>query len=351
MSAAHFGLFVVGLSHKTAPVAMRDRAALPRATAAALLHDLRATDGIRECVALSTCNRTEVYVVADDAERVERLVRRTLAGHTRLDASGWRAAGYAHQNAEAVSHLFRVAAGLDSMVLGESEIQGQVRRAAGTAAGLGVSGPLIERLFRDARKAGRRVRSKTGIGAGAVSISSIVVSLAWETFSGLDGQRGLMLGAGKMAEATARALLRRGLSEFVVANRSLGSARELAAPIGAAAVPLAELARELANADIVIASTESPGWLLGRRAVEEALRQRPTRPLLMVDIAVPRDLDPAIRGIPGCTLFDMDDLEQLANESLHLRRSEAESGERIVALEVDRFLAQTNPSRHVSTAA
>jgi glutamyl-tRNA reductase len=335
-------LLTVGLSHKTAPVRTREKAAFSPERSAALLHDLRTHD-VDECAALSTCNRTEVYAAVGEPNEAEELLRRALVRHTRLDAAAGRGSGYSHQDLEAARHLFRVAAGLDSMILGESEILGQVRAAGATAAALGVSGPLLDRLFRAARQTARRVRRQTAIGTGAVSVSSVAVNLVCEAFTELADRRALLIGTGAMGEATAGALLARGLSTLVVANRNLRSAQTLAARFGATPVPLADIRGELRRADVVIAATASPCWLLSRRDVERALRGRTARPLVMVDTAVPRDLEPGIRDLPGVTLFDIDDLEERSNENLWHRRREARHAERIIADEVRRFEAQLRP--------
>jgi len=335
-------LLAIGLSHKTAPVRTREKAAVSPESAVALAWEMR-VQGVDECAVLSTCNRTEVYAAVGEPNAAEGLLWRALVRHTRLDAAAGRGSGYSHQDLEAARHLFRVAAGLDSMILGESEILGQVRAAAATAAALGVSGPLLDRLFRAARQAARRVRRQTAIGAGAVSVSSVAVSLVCEAFTELAGRRALLIGAGAMGEATACALLARGLSTLVVANRNLQSAEMLAARFGAMPVPLAEIRREMQRADVVIAATASPCWLLSRRDVERALRGRTARPLVMIDTAVPRDLEPGIRDLPGVTLFDIDDLEERSNENLWHRRREARHAERIIADEVRRFEARLRP--------
>jgi len=332
-------LLAIGLSHKTAPVRTREKATLSPERAAALAYDMR-VQGVDECAVLSTCNRTEVYAAVCEPYEAEGLLRRALVRHTRLDAAAWRGSSYTHQNTEAARHLFRVAAGLDSMILGESEILGQVRAAATTAAALGVSGPLLDRLFRAARQTARRVRRQTAIGAGAVSVSSVAVSLVCEAFTELAGRRALLIGAGAMGEATACALLARGLSTLVVANRNLRSAEMLAARFGATPVPLAGIKREMRRADVVIAAPASPCWLLSRREVERALRGRTARPLVMVDTAVPRDLEPGIRDLPAVTLLDIDDLEERSNANLSLRRRHARRAEQIVADEVHRFEAR-----------
>ena len=221
----------VGLSHKTAPVEQRERAALSVNSARAVLRDLGADPGLRESAALSTCNRTELYAVADRLGPAEESLRRALLEHSRIERPQLDCALYVHRDTSAARHLFRVASGLDSMVLGESEIQGQVRAALGLASEEGTLGALLERMFRQALESGKRVRRETRVGAGATSVASVAVELAAGS-GDPSGRRALLLGAGEVAEATARALLGRGLSEVVVANRTVATARAVAGRFG-----------------------------------------------------------------------------------------------------------------------
>jgi glutamyl-tRNA reductase len=316
-------LRLVGVSHHSAPVELRERVAFDRAQAAAVARELAEQAG--EAVCLSTCNRTELYLASGDGEAAEELGARVL------EPAG--AVLYRLHDEAAALHLFRVAAGLDSMVPGEGEILGQVRSAFEA----GAAGPLLDRLFRQALHAGRRARSQTAIGESPASVSSAAAALAEQVFGELSGRAILLVGAGKVSELAARNLLSRGARVSFVANRSADRADELARRLGAEPLPLEAIAGELAQADVVVASTSAPGFVLRREDVARALRGRRGRPLLFVDLAVPRDLDPAIGDLEGCYLYDIDDLEAVVTETLAGRRREAERAEGIVADEAERF--------------
>ncbi|HZT85567.1 MAG TPA: glutamyl-tRNA reductase [Gaiellaceae bacterium] len=305
-------LVLVGTSHHHAPVELREQVALGREQAHALAARL-AEDG-RETVCLSTCNRTELYVAADDPERAERDAVEALAS---LGPEVEPALYRLHDRA-AAHHLFRVAAGLDSLVPGEGEILGQVRLAHE----LGTTGPLLDRVFRQALHAGRKVRAQTAIGESPASVSAAAAALAEQVFGSLEGRSILLLGAGKVSEQAARNLRSRGAEIALVADSKTerGQIHEL-----------------LASVDVVIASTGAHGLVLEAQTVGEALRERRGRRLLLVDLAVPRDLDPAIAELDGCYLYDIDDLEQIVVETLSLRRREAERAEAIVAAEAEKF--------------
>jgi glutamyl-tRNA reductase len=316
-------LVLVGTSHHLAPLELRERVAFPRDAAAALAREV-AESGL-ECVCLSTCNRTELYLATDDPDTAE------AAAEARLEAVG--DALYRLRDGAAALHLFRVAAGLDSMVPGEGEILGQVR----TAYEIGATGPFLDRLFRQALHAGRKARAQTAIGESPASVSSAAAALAEQVFGDLDGRTIVLLGAGKVSELAARNLLSRGARIAVVANRSADRASSLAERLGAEALPLERVGEVLEPADVVVASTSAPGFVLRRDDVAAALRGRRGRPLLFVDLAVPRDLDPAIASLDGCYLYDLDDLEAVVTETLAGRRREAERAEGIVAAEAARF--------------
>ncbi|HEU5405658.1 MAG TPA: glutamyl-tRNA reductase, partial [Gaiellaceae bacterium] len=286
--------------------------ALGRDEAQALAARL-AADGC-EAVCLSTCNRTELYVAAADAEAAEREAVAVLAS---LEPEVEPALYRLHDRAAAL-HLFRVAAGLDSLVPGEGEILGQVRAAHE----LGTTGPLLDRVFRQALHAGRKVRAQTAIGQSPASVSAAAAALAEQVFGSLDGRSILLLGAGKVSDQAARNLRSRGAELTLVANSKTERER---------------IHEELAAVDVVIASTSAPGLVLEAATVAQALRGRRGRRLLLVDLAVPRDLDPAIGELEGCYLYDIDDLEQIVVETLSLRRREAERAETIVAAEAERF--------------
>jgi glutamyl-tRNA reductase len=313
-------LVLVGTSHHHAPVELRERVALDREQAAEL------SSRLGEAVCLSTCNRTELYVVAADGADAER---RAVAALAELEPQVEQALYRLHDHAAAL-HLFRVAAGLDSLVPGEGEILGQVRAAyeAGSPA------TLLDRLFRQALHAGRKVRAQTAIGESPASVSAAAAALAEQVFGDLAGRSILLVGAGKISEQAARNLLTRQARIAFVANRTLDRAEELAARLGAAAVPLEAIGGPLEQADVVVSSTSSVGYVLDAPTVQRARRGRP---LLLIDLAVPRDLDPAIHALDGCYLYDIDDLEAIVSETLAGRRGEAERAEAIVAAEAEKF--------------
>ena len=320
-------LLALGLSHATSPVEQREKAALSAAGARALLRDLTADEAVAEAVALSTCNRTEVYVLSPDPARAAEAVAGALVAHTAIAPGELARARYLLRDERAAAHLFRVATSLDSMVVGESEIQGQVRSAWAVAAQEGASGPILDRLFRQALEVGKRVRSATAIGAGAASVSAVAVDLAAEVFGDLPERRVLVVGAGRVAEATARALVHHGVRTVTVANRTADRARELAERVGGRGVGFERLAGELAGADIVISSTDAPTVILRPAQIASAMADRADRPMLIVNISVPRDVHAAAAGVAGVALFDIDDLARVAEANLNGRRVEAERGE------------------------
>jgi len=319
-------LTLAGVSHHKAPIELRERVALDLDACRALAAGL---DG--EAVVLSTCNRTELYLVQD--EHAEELAVETLAGLAGDRSDDLAAALYRLRDEAAALHLFRVAAGLDSLVPGEGEILGQVRSAFEA----GSTGPFLDKLFRQALHVGRRVRLETAISESPASVPSAAAALAQQVFDDLSGRRVLVLGAGKMSEATARNLDSRGADVAVVANRTLAHGEDLARRLGAEALALEAVAGELEQADVVVSATSASGHVLGRDLVAAALKARKGRPLLLVDLAVPRDLDPAINELDGCFLYDVDDLEAVVAETLSGRRVEAAQAERLVAEEADRF--------------
>jgi glutamyl-tRNA reductase len=315
-------LSLVGISHRHAPVEVRERVAFAARDAAELARSL--ADG-GECVCLSTCNRTELYVVGERSED------RALDAMRAHGGEGVAALTYRLSDHAAALHLFRVAAGLDSLVPGEGEILGQVRAAYEA----GAPGPLLSRLFHDALHAGKRARSQTTIAESPASVPSAGVALAQQVFGELEGRRVLVVGAGKIGELVVRNFAARGAQIAAVANRSLAHAEELAHTFGARGKPLESLAEELGRADVVVACTSAPGLVVRAADVPE----RKTRPLFLIDLAVPRDLDPAINDLDGCYLYNIDDLEAVVAASLAGRRREAERAEAIVAEEAERFRA------------
>jgi glutamyl-tRNA reductase len=317
---------LVGISHHRAPVELRERAALDRERAGELASQLA---GEGEAVCLSTCNRTELYLADDSVDRAEAKAEAALL---ELEAKLGPALYRLHDEAAAL-HLFRVAAGLDSMVPGESEILGQVRRAHE----VGAAGPILDRLFRHAVQAGKKARAETAIAENPASVSSAAAALAEQVFGDLRGRSILVIGAGKVGEIAVRNLVTRGATIAFVANRTVDRAVELAQRFGGEAIPLDRVDAELAQADVVLSSTSSSGWVLTREQVQRALPQRRGRPLFLIDLAVPRDLDPAIHELDACYLYNIDDLEAVVAETLAGRRREAERVGAIVEDEVERF--------------
>jgi glutamyl-tRNA reductase len=319
-------LTLVGVSHHSAPVELRERVALDAGAAASLARRLGP-----ESVVLSTCNRTELYLARD--EHVEEEAVATLGDLAGDSSAALARALYRLRDDAAALHLFRVAAGLDSLVPGEGEILGQVRAAYEA----GETGPFLDRLCRQALHVGRRVRVETAIAESPASVPAAGAALAQQVFEQLDGKRVLLLGAGKMSELTARNLVSRGARIEAVANRTLAHAEELAARFRARAIDLSGVAAALETADIVVASTSASEPIVQRTDVARALPARRGRPLLLVDLAVPRDLDPAINELEACFLYDVDDLEAVVAETMSGRRSEAARAERLVAAEAERF--------------
>jgi glutamyl-tRNA reductase len=317
-------LVLVGTSHHHAPVELRERVALNHEAGAGLAKRLAATGG--EAVCLSTCNRTELYVAAPDVDAAERAAVAALAElEPDVEPALYRLRDHA-----AALHLFRVAAGLDSLVPGEGEILGQVRAAHDA----GTTGTLLDRVFRQALHAGRKVRAQTALGEAPASVSSAAAALAEQVFGDLDGCSIMLVGAGKISEQAARSLLSRRATIAFVANRTLDHAVDLAARFGAEPLPLERLEEQLATTDVVVSSTSAPGYVLDAETVARARRGRQ---LLLIDLAVPRDLDPAIHELDGCYLYDIDDLEAIVSETLAGRRGEADRAEAIVAAESEKF--------------
>jgi glutamyl-tRNA reductase len=330
-------LVLVGTSYQHAPVELRELLAYDADLRREALGRL-AGDG-SEAVVLSTCNRTEVYAVDSQPGQAEERIYGELAGLSGLTQSELAPALSSVTDEAAAVHLFRVAAGLDSMVPGEAQILGQVREAYEAARAAGTAGSTLHRLFRQALRVGKRVRTETAIGENPASVSSAAAELAERVFEGLEGRRILLIGAGKTADLTAANLISRGVGEIVVANRSPERAEALARRFGGRAVGLEALEEELAHADVVVASTGSQGLVLSGDQVGRAMRERRGRPVFFIDIAVPRDLDPAINELEGCYLYDIDDLDRVVAESVAGRREEAVRAEAIVSEEADSFRA------------
>jgi len=325
---------ILGLNHKTAPVALREKVAFSEDRLVAALRALRQERGVAEVVILSTCNRTEVYWAgsASGAELSQWLERH----HD--EAVDLTASVYVHQEKHAVEHAFNVASGLDSMVLGEAQILGQLKNAYRIAQETGSTGPHLNKLFQAAFSAAKRVRSETQIGANAVSLASATVSLARRMYSDFSAHTALMIGAGEMIALTARHFAAAGVKRIVIANRTLNNAQSLAAEISGYAVDLSHLDKELTEADIVVSCTASPAPLITKAAAAAAVRTRRHRPIFMVDLAVPRDIDPAVAELEDVYLFSIDDLQQLVDENRQQREVAAGDAKVVISEEVARFL-------------
>ncbi|HEX4011405.1 MAG TPA: glutamyl-tRNA reductase [Solirubrobacteraceae bacterium] len=330
-------LLAIGISHKTAPVEVRERLALPEARASEFMRDLRGAAAVHETVAVSTCNRTELYLVVGDPVEAESTVLAMLARQAGIRPTELNGAIYSHRNCDAARHLYRVVSGLESMLVGEAEIQGQVKRAYEAALDRETAGPLTSQLFRAALATGKRVRTETGIGEGQLSLPGAAVALAKERLGELSGREVVIIGTGETSELTARALADSGAVPVFVANRRRDRAISLASRYHGTTVPLDELPEALLRADIVVAATASPHLLLEVREIAEVMLARDGRPLLLIDLAVPRDIDAACAKLEGVSLFDIDDLQAVADRNRKVRQSEARRAEGIIEEEIQRF--------------
>jgi glutamyl-tRNA reductase len=330
-------LLALGISHKTAPVALRERLAFTEQEAVEFASEATATEEVREAVVISTCNRTEVYLVVGEPVQAESDVLGLLAGRARIRPTELAETMYSPRNCDAARHLYRVTAGLESMIVGEAEVQGQVRRAHEAAMSAGCTGPLSNRLFAAALTTGKRVRSETRVGASRVSVPSVAVDLALEVLGGLRERHVVVIGAGETSELTARALSEQGAGTIFVANRHADRALSLAQRFGGAVVGLEKLPEQLHVADIVLSSTSSPHPIVGRDELELVMSARGGRPLLLIDIAVPRDIDPSCSELEGVTLYDIDDLQSSVSRNLDVRAEELPRAEEIVEEEIRRF--------------
>ncbi len=327
-------LLALGINHQTAPVALRERVAFAAEALPPALEALRGVDGVREAVLLSTCNRTELYAHAEgDGEALADWLARHPGAGEDLHAYLYR-----HRDGEAVRHLFRVASGLDSLVLGEPQILGQVKQAWTAARAAGTLGGPLDRMFQQAFATAKRARTDTRIGANPVSVASVAVRLAEENFARLDESSVLLIGAGETIELAARHLAEARVQRLLVANRTLAHAQALASRHGGIALPLEELDKHLAEADIVIAATASRTPILHRAQVEHAQRLRRHRPMLLIDLAVPRDIDHDVSGLRDVFLYTVDDLQRAIEDNRRSRREAAQQAEAIIELQAARFL-------------
>jgi glutamyl-tRNA reductase len=330
-------LLCLGLNHRTAPVEVRERFAVGSTKLGEAASDLAALAEVSEGLVISTCNRTEFYLAAPDATRTTALLEERLAARAGF-AAEIAAHFYRFQKVEAARHLCRVVSGLDSMVLGETEIFGQVKQSYQAALAAGTTGSILNRVFQRAFGIGKKVRTDTSIQIGSTSVGNVAVDLAEKIFGHLKNSEVMVLGAGEMSRLTAQALVSRGARSIIVTNRSFDRAEELAREMGGRAVRFDDWQGVLERVDVVISSTGAPHVIVHREDVEKARRARKFRPLFFIDIAVPRDIDPAVGEIEEVYLYDIDTLEQLAEEARTRRKRQIEECERII----DSELAKSN---------
>lgn len=328
---------VIGLNHRTMPLDLFERMTVDDSRLPKALHDLSSRENIGEVAVLSTCNRTEVYAKAEKFHGAYADVRNFFSELAFVAPDEFADHLYVHYDAEAVRHLFTVASGLDSDVIGESEILGQVRTASQRATDEGTAGPLLNLLFRHALETGKRARTETGISRGTASVSHAAVEMAADRIGDLAGKRVLVLGAGDMAEGMITALRGAGVSDVYVANRTWQRARALADRVEGTALRLSDLPLALLEVDLLLSSTGAQVPVVEHDDFEAVMVERAARPLLIVDIAIPRDVDPTVARIPGVTLLDMDDLRSFAQAGVDRRIGELVAVEGIVSHEVDRF--------------
>jgi glutamyl-tRNA reductase len=321
---------VTGVSHKTAPLELRERLALDEAGALRIAQELVDGGAACEVVALSTCNRTELYLYGQDSLAARQAAVERLARHAGAAVGELEPSLYSYSGDAAISHLFRVTSSLDSMVVGEAQIVAQMKAAYQQACEGGCTSVVFNRLFRHALEVGKRVRTETAIGERPVSVSSAAVELALQVFGKFKDHTVLIVGAGETSELTATHLKAHGIEKVLVTNRTFAAAEELARRVGGRAVPFEDLEEHLAAADIVISSTSAPHYVITREVVERSLKHRRHRPIFFIDIAVPRDLDPEINRVRNAYLYDIDDLQHVVEQNRGEREKEAHHAERIV---------------------
>jgi len=333
-------LILLGINHNTAPIEVRERLAIASSRLADATRALAHQPGIREALILSTCNRVELLTVQDStqtstAEKPATL--RFLYEYLNIPVTDLQPHIYEFREREAIRHLFRVASSLDSMVVGEPQILGQVKDAYSAAREVGAVSTTLEGLLQRAFTVAKRVRTETQIGSSSVSIASVAVDLARKIFDSLEGKTVLLVGAGKMSELAARHLIQQGAASILVANRTQSRAEQIAQEFNGQVIPFDRLYEQADRADIVITSTGAPQKIFSRSHGQQFLHRRRNRPMFFIDIAVPRDVDPSMNEVEGCFVYDIDDLQQVAQANLADRGKEAEAAEAIVTREVDKF--------------
>ncbi|MDP1511362.1 glutamyl-tRNA reductase [Paenibacillus sp. CMAA1739] len=330
-------IVVVGLNYRTAPVEVRERFTFAEQDLPKALEQLKLTKSVLEGVVVATCNRTEIYVVVDRLHMCGYFIRSFMEQWFGIPRDQFTQHLYIYEDEQAIRHLFRVTCGLDSMVIGETQILGQVKNAFLQAQSQKITATWFNMLFKQAVTLGKRAHSETSIGESAVSVSYAAVELGKRIFGMFTDKKVLILGAGKMSELTVKHLYSGGAAEVIVANRTLSRAEDLASKFNGTPVTMEEGINRLADVDIVISSTGAQGYILDRSRVEASMKRRQSRPLFMIDIAVPRDLDPAIGDLQNVFLYDIDDLEGIVESNLEMRRTEAAKIEHMIEDELSEF--------------
>jgi len=332
-------LLLIGMNHKTAPVEIRERLNIACTEGFNPLEEILGFPGVEEALYLSTCNRVEILVRSREGDAAEESLRELIFRHGNLSGEELVRCLYVHRDEAAVRHLFRVAAGLDSLIMGEPQILGQVKDAYRQAVEREAAGIILNKLLHRAFRVAKRIRTETGVGSHAVSVSYAAVELAKKIFGALPGKKILLVGAGEMSELAARHLLKHGGDRLFVVNRTWDRAVRLAAEFQGTAVEFPRLGEALREADIVITSTGAPGYIITGEMVAAALGRRKNRLLFVIDIAVPRDVDPRAGDLENVYLYNVDDLQDIADENMAIRKEEAARGEEIVAAETEEYLA------------
>ncbi|PIV99501.1 MAG: glutamyl-tRNA reductase [Deltaproteobacteria bacterium CG17_big_fil_post_rev_8_21_14_2_50_63_7] len=330
-------LIVVGVNHKTTPISLREKLAFSAEEIPTATKILTAIPGVREAIAVSTCNRVELYLAAERKHQPEDLICTYFAERAGVDVDDIRDHLYVHEDQDAIRHIFRVVSSLDSMVVGEPQIAGQVKKAFKNATDAETVGPYLDRCMRQAFSVSKRVRAETEIGQNAVSLAFLAVELSRQIFGRLKGKKGLLLGAGEMSSLAAKHLASQGAT-LTIANRSLERAQQLAEELGGVAAPFDTLPHLLTEADIVISSTSAQRWVITYDSMIGIVRARKNRPLFLIDLAVPRDIEPRVNTIDNVYLYDVDDMERVLEKNKIAREKEAQSASELVDAEVNSFM-------------
>ena len=330
MSDVLQSLFVLGSSHHEAPLEVRERFALSEQQTRELQTKLSEDPDIRECLVLNTCNRLEIYGLAKSESEFEVRVREKLCESQEIDRELFDQHSFWHTNLDVLQHALEVSAGLDSQMVGETEILGQMKEAYASAKDSNSTGTVLNRLFEKSFQAAKYARTQTGITRGQISIGNVAVDLASRIFGKLNKSRVLLLGSGEVGEKTAQALKSRGVADIAVSSRTFENAHRLAHELNGSAIDFDDFIGQLHNFDIVIGSTAAPGSLLSKDVIRNVMRARPDRPLFLIDLALPRDIDPAVEDVENVYLYNLDDLSTIANENLAARKSEIEKAREIL---------------------